>query len=94
MNETREKIFNRFITNQTRGPPVGAYRTRFGTQEPDQKAPSYGTQTTWGGALSKRAQKIKETNFKQKVNKCERLDKALVYKRQIKEEETKAYFRR
>ncbi len=91
MNETREQNFKRFIKNQTRGPPVGAYRTRFGTQDPDVRAPMYGTQTTWGGALSKKAEKIREANFREKVHKCRRLDKTLVYKREMKEENTLNY---
>ena len=43
------------------------------------KGPQYGTQATWGGDMAKQAMKIREETFKNRVHKCDRLDKTLVY---------------
>ena len=81
VSRTREQIFEKFIQQQTRGPPVGTYRTRYNASDPKISAPLYGTQQTWGGELAKRADRIKDQHFRATVRKCDRLDKTLVYQR-------------
>ena len=62
-------------------PPVGAYRARFGHLDPKVTSPRYGTEETWGGALAKESQRIKEADFRAKVKPCPRMDRTLVYMR-------------
>lgn len=60
LSRTREQLFEKFIKEQTRGPPVGTYRSRFNASDPKIRSPLYGTESTWGGDLAKKANKIKE----------------------------------
>mmetsp|Transcript_23037 Transcript_23037/g.30631 ORF Transcript_23037/g.30631 Transcript_23037/m.30631 type:complete len:94 (+) Transcript_23037:560-841(+) len=78
---TREQLHEKFIKEQTRGPPVGTYRMRYQANDKKVTAPLYGTQSNWGGEMAKKAMKIRDETFKNKVHKCERLDKTLVYNR-------------
>ena len=43
--------------------------------------PTYGNKKRWNGHLRTKSEQIKENTFLSQVNKCSRLDKAIVYHR-------------
>ena len=61
---------------------MGLHRKRYDAMDRKVSVPVYGEKNIWDKYLAKNAKFIKEKDFKEKVKKCERLDKTLVYERQ------------
>ena len=75
----RNKYFDTHLKNPTEGPPIGAYRSKFGCVEPTIIGPKYGNEKTWGNQAFIHAQKLKDRSFSTQNNKlCNRLDRTLV----------------
>ena len=60
---------------------MGTYRPRYIHNDPEITSPKFGTEKTWGGHLVEESKLRKDTDFKNKVKKCPRVDRTLVYMR-------------
>ena len=81
LSMTRDQYFDKHVKNQTKGPPVAYYRTNYASLDQKVGVPLYGSENDWGGKLAKKSKEIKETNFRDTVHTCERINRTLVYKR-------------
>ena len=79
---SREQFFQKQVAQKSKIPPVGLHRKRYDAMDRKVSVPVYGESNIWNKHLAKNSKIIKEKDFKEKVKKCERLDKTLVYERQ------------
>ena len=76
----RNKYFDTHLKNPTQGPPIGAYRSKFGIVEPRVTSPNYGTEEMhWGKKAEANAKRLKDRSFSDANHKiCRRLDRTIV----------------